>query len=226
MVDVKTKRDDAQHVVPLTSTQQKPALWFLDQHLAPVQVIAEGSLALVLNGQLMPGKEGAWKAVLPASLPPLLNPFLLFPAPPWWFPHLQEMTVFWILWEAGHPLEDRKHAPKHTSSLCSNQREEAHADAYFNRHLRLGELGERFSKRGGIPDARILFLAHNEQIRRHEASEREVPTVPPSPCWRTGNNHLRTVSGIIKMRVKALGKNKAWSMKGWHLIVMIIQIAG
>ena len=221
MVDVKTKRDDALHVVPLTSTQRKLALWFLDQRLAPVEVTAEGSLALVLNGQLMPGKEAAWKAVLPASLPPLLNPFLLFPAPPWWFPHLQEMIVFWILWEAGHPLEARKHTPK-----GSNQREEAHAEAYFNRHLGLGEWGERFSKRGGIREARILFLAHNEQIWRHEASEREVITVPRSPYWRTGNNHFRTVSGVIKMRVKALGKNKTWSLKGWRLTVMIMQIAG
>lgn len=59
MVKVKMIQDDAQHVASLTSPQQKLALLFLDQHLAPVEVIAKGSLAVVLNGQSLPRKEGA-----------------------------------------------------------------------------------------------------------------------------------------------------------------------
>ena len=92
---------------PLNQHSTKLALQFLDQHLASVDVMAKGSLALVLNGQLMPGKD-TWEAVLPASLLPLFSPFLLLPTLSWWFPHLQEMTVFWIFWEPGHSLEARK----------------------------------------------------------------------------------------------------------------------
>lgn len=74
MVDVKVKQDGAQHVAYLTSTQQTLTLLFLNQHLAPVEVIPKGSLALLLNGQLIPRKEGAGERVLPASfLPPLFN---------------------------------------------------------------------------------------------------------------------------------------------------------
>ena len=42
---------------PLNQHSTKLALRFLDQHLASVDVMAKGSLALVLNGQLMPGKD-------------------------------------------------------------------------------------------------------------------------------------------------------------------------
>ena len=76
---------------PLNQHSIKVALQFPDQHLASVDVMAKGSLALILNGWLMPGKD-TWEAVLPASLPPLFHPFLPFPTPPWWFPHMQEMT--------------------------------------------------------------------------------------------------------------------------------------
>ena len=51
VVKVKMIQDDAQHVVSLTSPQQKLALLFLDQHLPPVEDIALGSLAVVLNRQ-------------------------------------------------------------------------------------------------------------------------------------------------------------------------------
>ena len=76
---------------PLNQHSIKVALQFPDQHLASVDVMAKSSLALILNGRLMPGKD-TWEAVLPASLPPLFHPFLPFPTPPWWFPHMQEMT--------------------------------------------------------------------------------------------------------------------------------------
>ena len=73
------EQDDAQHVVYLTSTHQLLALLFLDQHPAPTEVIAKGSLALVLNGKLVPRKEGAREAghLLPSHL--YLTSFLLHP---------------------------------------------------------------------------------------------------------------------------------------------------
>lgn len=89
--DVKMKQGGTQHVAYLTSTQQTLTLLFLDQHLVSVEVIAKGSLALLLKGHV----------ILPS----------LSPSPAWWFPHLQKMTVSWILWEPGQPLETGKRAP-------------------------------------------------------------------------------------------------------------------
>lgn len=56
VVKVKMTQDD---VASLTGPQQKLALLSLDQHLAPVEVIAKGNLAVVLNGQSLLRKEGA-----------------------------------------------------------------------------------------------------------------------------------------------------------------------
>lgn len=78
-------QDDAQHVVSLTGPQQKLALLFLDQHLAPAEVMAKGSLAVALNGQSLPRKEGAREGPTPALPLPSLSSFLLFPCPTCWF---------------------------------------------------------------------------------------------------------------------------------------------
>ena len=56
VVKVKMTQDN---VASLTSPQQKLALLSLGQHLGPVEVIAKGSLAVVLNGQSLLRKEGA-----------------------------------------------------------------------------------------------------------------------------------------------------------------------
>lgn len=60
--DVKMKQGGTQHVAYLTSTQQTLTLLFLDQHLAPVEVIAKGSLALLLNGHVTFRKEAGGNA--------------------------------------------------------------------------------------------------------------------------------------------------------------------
>lgn len=72
MCESETDLCSAQHAAYLTSTQQT-AWFFLGQHLAPVDVIAKGSLALLAKGQVTPGREVEGQSVLPASFPPVFN---------------------------------------------------------------------------------------------------------------------------------------------------------
>lgn len=124
-------------------------------------VIAKGGLALALNGQVMPRKEGAREAVLPAALRLYLTSLLL-PPPAWWIPHPQEVTVFWGLWGPGHPLESTP--PK--------------VPARKKRHtLKLtwkgnGDMGNLLVTLDWKWEARVLFLADNEQLLRQEANQR------------------------------------------------------
>lgn len=155
MVDAKTKEDAIQPIVYFTSTQQKLVGRFLDQHLALAEVMAKGSLVLIPNRQLMPGKEGAKRRCSP------------LPSHLYWTPSFSSPSSLVVSTSAEdgsvpntlgnrHPQEAKKQTLQ-----SSNRREEAHTEVCLNRSLRPGAQGSLFL---------ALQWAVSETVRASERS--------------------------------------------------------